>query len=123
MIETVPFSEIPNAQCGDWRRENDGTLHIRVAREIGDESAVLVALHELIEVVLCEKRGISCASVDAFDAVFEAGRNPGDNSEAGDDPAAPYRREHFAATNFERLMAAEMGVCWKSHEERILALP
>jgi hypothetical protein len=123
MIETVPFAELPNAQCGDWRRGEDGTIHIRVAKEIGDDSAVLVILHEYVEMTLCEKRGISCAVVDTFDAAFEARRQPGDVSEDGDAPDCPYRREHFAATNFERLMASEMAVDWRRHENRILALP
>ena len=123
MAETVPFSEIPNAQCGDWRRGPDGTLHIRVAREMGDDSARLVILHEIVEQVLCEKRGIPCAVVDAFDSAFEARRQPGDDSEDGDAPDCPYKKEHFTATNFERLMAAEMGLDWAEHDKRILKLP
>ena len=119
MIETVPFSEIPNSQCGDWRREEDGTLHIRVASEIGEDSALLVAVHELVEQTLCEKRGITCAEVDVFDARYESGRNPGDKSEPGNAPFAPYRREHFFAETIERLMAAELGVDWRQHEEAI----
>ena len=40
VIETVPFKEIPNAQCGDWRRDADGTLQIKVAEEIGGRVCV-----------------------------------------------------------------------------------
>ena len=119
LIETVPFSEIPNAQCGDWRREADGVLHIKVAQEIGDDSALLVAFHEMVECCLCEKRGITCAEVDVFDANFEANRKPGDTSEAGYAHGCPYSKEHHAATLFERAMAIELGVDFAEHEERI----
>jgi hypothetical protein len=119
LIETVPFAEIPNAQCGDWRRGKDGTIHIRVAKEIGDDSAALVILHEFIEMMLCEKRGISCASVDAFDEAFESNRKPGDISEAGDSINSPYAEEHCAASGIERLLASMLGVSWAEHERRI----
>ena len=119
MIETVPFADIPNAQCGDWRREADGVLHIRVAEEVGDDSAFLIARHEMDEAILCEKRGITCDEVDVFDAKFEAARKPGDTSEAGYAPDCPYSKEHHAATLFERAMAVELGVDWQEHEERI----
>lgn len=108
---------------GDWRRDPDGTLRINVSEEIGDKYALLVAIHELVEVLLCEERGITCELVDAFDKKFEEYRHPDDDSEPGDDPQAPYRREHLFATGIEKLMAAEMNVNWKVYDEAILALP
>jgi hypothetical protein len=122
LIETIPHSEQPYPTCGDFREEN-GVLHIRVSKEIGEDSALLVALHELVEVTLCKKRGISTESVDAFDIAYEKTRPEGDDSEPGDSPDAPYRKEHFFATNIERLMAEQMGVDWAEHDERILKLP
>lgn len=122
MAETVPFADIPNAQCGDWRREADGILHIRVAQEVGDDSALLIALHEIVEVALCEKRGITCAEVDVWDANFEANRKPGDTSEAGYAKGCPYSKEHHSATLFERAMAVELGVDWETHEQKINSL-
>lgn len=115
-IETVPFNTIPNGQVGDWRRDQFGTLQIRVAEEIGNRGSALVAIHELIEVLLCEHRGITCEEVDKFDASFIALKLPG---EAGDHPNAPYRREHFFATNIERLLAAELDVDWQKYDDSI----
>jgi hypothetical protein len=123
LIETIPHSEQPYPTVGDWRREADGVLHIRVSEEIGDKYALLVATHELLEVALCEDRGITCALVDAFDKQYEQCRPDGDNSEPGDSALAPYRREHFFATTVERLLAAELGVDWATYEEAINALP
>ena len=85
--------------------------------------ALLVALHELIEVALCEERGITCEQVDNFDKSFELHREPGNKDEPGDDPAAPYRKEHFFATNLERLLAAELGIDWAEYERKLNELP
>jgi hypothetical protein len=123
IIETIPHAQHPYPTCGDWRRDADGTLRINVSQEIGDKNALLVALHELIEVTLCENRGITCERVDAFDKAFEETRPEGDNSEPGDHPSAPYRREHFFATSIERLMCAEMGIDWAAYEAEINKLP
>jgi hypothetical protein len=122
LVETIPHKDQPYPTVGDWRYE-DGVLRIRVSEEIGEDSALLVALHELIEVTLCKKRDISQESVDAFDKAYEKTRPEDDDSEAGDAPDAPYRKEHFFATNVERLMAEQMGVNWFDHDKRILALP
>ena len=123
VIETVPHASQEYPSVGDWRRDADGTLQIKVSQEIGDKFALLVALHELIEVTLCEERGITCAQVDAFDKAYERKRPENDDSEPGDHPEAPYRKEHFFATSIERLMAAELGVDWAKYEEEIYKLP
>jgi hypothetical protein len=123
IIETIPHCKQPYPTCGDYFHDGMGNLTICVSEEIGTDSALLVAIHELCEAVLCYKRGIKFADIDEFDARFEDNRKKGDTSEPGDDQNAPYRREHFFATTIERLMAAEMGVDWKEHDNRILALP
>jgi hypothetical protein len=123
VIETIPHAEQPYPTVGDWRRDASGTLRINVSHEIGYNFALLVALHELIEVTLCEQRGITTRMVDEFDKAYEKTRPDGDTSEPGDAPEAPYREEHFFATNIERLMAAELGVDWTEYEEAINKLP
>jgi len=123
IIETILHQQQAYPTVGDWRRDPDGTLRIKVSEEIGDRHALLVAVHELVEVALCEARGITVAAVDAFDQNFEANRPKGNYDEPGDDPAAPYRKEHFFATNIERLLAAELGVDWQQYEAAINKLP
>lgn len=119
VIETVPHKSHRYATCGDWFRDQEGTLHIKVSEEIGETAAFLVALHELIEHKLCEKRGITQNTVDCFDVQFEDERKPGNTDEPGDDPKAPYRKEHFFATSIERLVAAELGVDWTMYDAAI----
>jgi hypothetical protein len=42
--------------------------------------------------------------------------------EPGDHEHAPYRREHFFATNLERLLSAELGVDWFEYDRDVDAL-
>lgn len=92
--------------CGDWYFDpSNGDLHIKVAgADVLDQDEVfLIALHELIEAKLCLKAGVVQGAVDAFDATFAG------EGEPGDDPAAPYQRQHRAAMMIEHLMAIFLG--------------
>ena len=116
----------PYPTVGDWRRDSDGTLRINVSSEIGEKYAALVALHELVEVLLCEERGITVEAVDEFDKAYEKQREKSltlDTSEPGDDSKAPYRNEHCIATGVERIVAAALDVDWSDYEKAINDLP
>ena len=122
-IQTIPNDQHRYSTCGDWWLDNQGNIQIRVSDMGNPDYEALVALHELVEVLLCKKRGITTEQVDAFDKAFEAAREPGNDDEPGDDPKAPYKKEHFFATNIEALTSAELGVDWQTYEAAINALP
>jgi hypothetical protein len=42
--------------------------------------------------------------------------------EPGDDPRAPYYKEHFFATNIERMIAHEMGIDWNEYSQKVESL-
>ena len=118
-ISTIPHHHQPYPTVGDWRFKEDGTLTINVSNMSDGRYEMLVAVHELVEALLCRHRGITTEAVDEFDKAFEASRLPGDESEPGDHVDAPYRREHFFATNIERLLAAELGVDWATYDKEV----
>lgn len=122
-IQTIPHDQHRYPTCGDWWFDADGTLQIRVSDIGNPDYEALIVLHEFVEVLLCKKRGITTEQVDAFDKAFEASRAEGNDDEPGDDPKAPYKKEHFFATNIEALMSAELGVDWKTYEDAINQLP
>jgi hypothetical protein len=122
-IETIPHDQQRYPTCGDWWEDANGDLQIRVSDTGNPDFESLVGLHELVEVLLCRKRGITTEQVDAFDKAFEAARIEGNDDEPGDDPKAPYRKEHFFATNIEALMSAELGVNWQEYEAVLNELP
>ena len=114
-IKTIPHREQRYDTCGDWRIDGDN-LTILVS-DLGDwRLEYLVADHELREALLCRHRGISQKTVDDFDTACQC------EGEPGDDPQAPYKREHFFATSIERLTAAELDVDWAEYEGKLNVL-
>ena len=111
IIEAVPPDQMRLAAyheegCGDWYFcPHTGDLHIKVAGvDVWDQEDVfLIALHEMIEARLCFKAGVTQGAVDSFDAAFTG------EGEPGDDPAAPYRKQHRAAMLIEHATALFMG--------------
>lgn len=124
-VKVIPHAEQRYRTPGDWFFEADGGLHIRISA-LGDwRYETLIAVHELVEVVLCKKRGITQEQVDAFDQNYERERDEGfhkPEDEPGDDPSAPYHREHGVATGIERILAAALGVAWADYAAAVLAL-
>jgi len=74
----------------------------------------------MIEAYLAIHAGVSPAAVDRFDKAYEAKRKRGDDSEPGDDPKAPYYRQHQIATGIERLLAVELGVDWSTYDREVI---
>lgn len=131
IIETIPHSEQRYQTCGDWffdcacqgAPQDTCDLHIKVSNLSDWRLEALVAIHELVEVLKCKHDGVTSESVDAFDKAFEANRAPDNLDEPGDEPNAPYVKQHCLATGIERIMAAELGVSWKEYEKELESLP
>ena len=115
-IQFIPHKDQRYDTFGDWYYAAGGHLHINVSSDQGhtDDEQFLVALHELIEVYLCKKRGISQEKVDQFDMnIFPEQVRLGlveEDSEPGNCYAAPYVREHRFAMLIEHFVAHELGV-------------
>jgi len=121
-IVTIPHEEQRYPTVGDWVVNGDN-LYISVSKMSDPRYELLVAVHELVEVLLCKERGIPQELVDKFDMEYEASRSEWDTtSEPGDAAGAPYKKEHFFATTVERLLAAELGVDWEKYEAEVQAL-
>lgn len=124
-IKTVPHSKQRYETVGDWWYAPDGTWQFAIS-DLGNwKMELAVAVHELVECALCRYKGISQTEVDDFDMAFESMCQPGDVSEPGDDPRAPYHKEHCIATGIERIVVCMLGLSWKEYDEKInsLSLP
>lgn len=123
LIFTIPHKFQAYETVGNWAFSPGGSVVIFVS-ELGDwRYNALVGLHELVEVLKCKHDGVSQEAVDAFDIAFEASRPEGNDDEPGDDPKAPYVKQHCLATGIERILAAELGVVWNEYAEKIESLP
>lgn len=125
VIKTIPKSEHRYPTVGDYWRDPDGTLQIRVSEMGNKDYEALVALHELIEIILTEKKGIKEPDIMAFDVQFEKEREEGlhgEDDEPGEAPNSPYRKEHVLAECLERVVANELGVIWDEYGKTVMSL-
>ena len=112
-IESIPQYLQRYPTCGDYWFDAEGTLQIRVSELPQKSWMQLVAIHELIEVVLCEGAGIPIIDIDNFDFNYKG------DSEPGDSIFAPYYKQHQFASGIERILAAELGVDWATYDRWI----
>lgn len=133
VIKTIPHAKQRYPTVGDYfdgvlvdpTHYNEPARHFRISDMGNPDFEFLVALHELIESHLVQKRGISDYAIDAFDKDFEIAREQGlqaKDAEPGDDPQAPYHREHVFATTIEKWVARELGVDWQEYGEAVMSL-
>lgn len=118
-IETIPHDQQRYPTAGDWQCLPNGDVLISVS-EVGDRRyEMAIGVHELIEFLLCREADpeITQAQVDAFDMAYDG------DGEPGDDPAAPYHRQHCFATAVERMLIAALGVPWAEYDAAVEALP
>ena len=131
---------------GNWWWDGPN-LNIRVSRLSNARYEWLIGIHELIEVFLCKLAGVNPQEVDEFDERFEESRAQllkaplaeagwyvgtdcgctlhrakADQYEPGDDPHAPYHRQHMLASAIERLFALWLGVDWQAYELEVQSL-
>ena len=110
ILEAVPQSQMrppydQDERAGDWYTDANGDMVIRTTgTDLADDETFLFALHELIEMRLCLKAGVTQAEVDAFDAAYTGEGEPGDCE------VSPYRQQHRRACLVEFLVADMLGV-------------
>jgi hypothetical protein len=119
VIETIDHSKQRYPTVGDWQIGKAGNLHITVSKMSDQRYEFLVGMHEAIEAYLAMHAGVTQDAVDKFDRAYEAKRKPGDDSEPGDDPRAPYYRQHQVVTGIERLLAVELSVNWRDYDREL----
>lgn len=112
-VQILEQRHLRNQQCGNWFLDAYGCHHFEVAQSGKHSYHVLVLVHELIEEALCRERGIRESAVNRFDDHYRG------DGEPGDDPKAPYRREHKFATRIEKLICKELGIDWKTYAGEI----
>jgi hypothetical protein len=120
-INDLPPIPVRSEQAGDWTYDKL-TFHLTaVSAELGNrKSEFAILIHEIMEAFLCRESGVSDADVVKFDDQYEDERKNGhhkERDEPGDDPRAPYRQEHMAATHVERAVCMALGITWQAHDE------
>lgn len=118
-IRTIDHKKQRYDTVGDYISffDDGANRQIAVSKMGNVDYEFLVALHEMIEQHLCLKRGIYEQEITDFDIQFEKDRKEGNVDEPGNDPRAPYWKEHQLATHVEKIMAQELGVDWDVYSQ------
>jgi len=111
-IKAIDPIAIRYETSGDWIWLPDGSLQVSVPNYgNNNDSAFLVALHEVVEAWQCRKAHIPEEDVSAFDIAHPELAEPGDSMDA------PYHKQHLVATEVEKDVARALGIDWKEHEK------
>lgn len=125
-IRTIPHKLHRYPTIGDWTFYDNNPEGLSMDIAVSDMEnwgfELLIALHEMVEAVMCKSAGVTPEMVDAFDMEFEKNRKPGDFLEPGYAKDAPYRKQHLIAEGIEKIVAAELGVNWAEYEKACDAL-
>lgn len=117
-ICVIPESEQRKCVSGaDWFFDSNGDLQVRISPLSNWRRECLLGLHEAIEAVICRHRGIPHEAVDKFDLEYESTHTSDLN--AGDDPLAPYVREHCLATGIERILCVALDTSWLDYDKEL----
>lgn len=125
-IAVIPHREQRYDTVGDyWTDVEPNGIEVEQFR-ISDmgvwQYEALVAVHEFVERILCKAARITNESIDKFDKKFEEDRENGHHGdeEPGDDPDAPYYKQHQFASIVERMLCHELGIDWHTYEQAVL---
>jgi hypothetical protein len=121
-IKVIPHKKQRYPTVGDWFFDVNGDLFIHVSKMSDWRYEMCVAVHELVEVLMCKHDGISQRSVDKFDIEFEKKRKRGNTDEPGDNDRAPYRIQHGIASGIERVLGTLLGISWNKYVKEIESL-
>ncbi len=64
-------------------------------------------VHELVDVLLCQRMGVTAAQLETFDILHQR------DAEPGKIPWFPYHRQHIAAQAADRALPDELEIDWE----------
>lgn len=96
---------------GDWKFDKKGDLTVWVSEMFEEKYEALVAVHEILEALLCLASGVSEESVSGFDMECQKRGI----SDPGAEEDSPYYDQHRFAESVEFLLARELGVDWREY--------
>lgn len=124
-IQAIPHTNHRYPTVGDYWDAAE-SLEVRTSQMSDPRYEQLVIIHELVEIFLLQKRGLTLKDTDDFDIMFEKEREEGKHGpdeEPGDDPRCPYRKEHRIAETIERMLAIAIEVDWSDYDKEVMGLP
>lgn len=118
-IQTIYHDQQRMNTVGDYLENSPGHWVILVS-ETGDwRMNMLIAFHELAELLQIVNDGVTEQSVTDFDEQFEKDHADSDEEEPGNDPKAPYHNQHVFACAVETLLMQKLGVNLNDYDKAV----
>jgi hypothetical protein len=119
-IQVIPRQQMrPEVDGADWWFDEHGDLQVRVCPMSDWRYEIALAFHEAFEGALCKNNGVTVAEVDRFDQEFDLTHPNEPDLNAGDDPKAPYRKEHNYSTIVDRLFIGACGLDFGEYDKEL----
>lgn len=139
-VEVITHSEHRYPTVGDWQFINtvhstiddkgtvtdedntiesievDEVLTVRVSKMSDRRYEYLVAIHEIVEALLCKYNGVSEESVDDWDM------NHLDSGDPANESGCPYWPHHFLAQSIEYNLAVKIETDWEKYCDEVDSL-
>lgn len=114
VMNVIPHKRQRYNTVGDWQVNHTADTLIFNISFLGDwKMEACLFIHEYVEAVRCLADGVTMESVDIWDLNFKG------EGEPGDDPKAPYHKQHVEASKVERVLARQLGVNWQEYENKL----
>ena len=117
---TVPVELHRYPSIDDYFDPVEGEKYIEFTTTIGDmgntDYEFLVFMHAITEQYLCWKHGVKDKDITEFD-IKKDKEDP--DAEPGNDPKAPYHKEHMVGNDIEALLSVALGVDFPKYEAAI----
>ena len=106
---------------GDYYKHGN-TMNFLITDVKNPDFHDLIFLHEYIEYILTNKRGITIKEITEYDLEWENRYEQHLNKaeEPGDELDAPYHKEHEFAKKIEKLVCEELGYTWEEYDNYVM---
>ncbi len=112
----------PEVDGCDWYYDEAGDLQIRISPMSCEAYEHALILHELFEALACRHDGVTQKQVDDFDLAYDKAHPNEPDLGAGDDPEAPYHKQHNLATVVDRLFISSCGLKWADYDSELASI-
>jgi hypothetical protein len=110
--KSIPQKEQRYSTIGDYWEDGD-TTHYRIS-ELGNQYyETLILIHELVEWLLCQKKGIAEPDIKKWD------EDHPDSDDPGSEPGCIYGDEHKFAELIENMICYKLGISWDDYNKAL----
>jgi hypothetical protein len=111
--KSISQNEHRYSTLGDYWDDGDGIIHYRISELGNSYYERLILIHEMVEWMLCEKKGIKEPDIKKWD------EDHPDSDDPGSEPGCIYGDEHKFAELIENMICYKLGISWDDYNKAL----